>query len=221
MAVSEERNLLIDQLPEAIEINGNSYPIATDFRTGIEYELMLEDVRFSDEQKLIYAIALYYGEDIPIKEDDLEAAVEGIMWFHRCGEPEPKKPRKKEQDDSAQKPLLNDSSKRVFSYRCDAPYVYAAFLSQYGIDLVDTEYLHWWKYSALLKSIKDEELICKIMNYRGVELSSIKDKAERRRISKLKALYAIPNDIKITEQKQLDEIAFGSAREASKVERTQ
>ena len=42
-------------------------------------------------------------------------------------------------------------------------------MSQYGIDLIDIEELHWYKFLALFKGLKDDEIISKIMAYRGYE----------------------------------------------------
>lgn len=53
----------------------------------------------------------------------------------------------------------------VLDYAIDADYIYAAFLSQYGIDLLDVKELHWHKFLALFKGLKDDEMICKIMSY--------------------------------------------------------
>ncbi|WP_242840658.1 Gp15 family bacteriophage protein [Clostridium hydrogeniformans] len=45
-------------------------------------------------------------------------------------------------------------------------------LDQYGADLQNVEYLHWWKFKAL----KEDNEIFKIMGYRYMDLGKIKDK---------------------------------------------
>lgn len=51
----------------------------------------------------------------------------------------------------------DDNGEIVIDYEIDAPYIYAAFLEQYGIDLIDTR-LHWHKFLALLHGLHDTEL---------------------------------------------------------------
>ena len=52
---------------------------------------------------------------------------------------------------------MGEESGIVLDYDKDAPYIYAAFLEQYGIDLVDTR-LHWYKFLSLLHGLHDTEL---------------------------------------------------------------
>ena len=52
---------------------------------------------------------------------------------------------------------VDESCDIVLDYDKDSPYIYAAFLEQYGIDLVDTR-LHWYKFLALLHGLHDTEL---------------------------------------------------------------
>ena len=61
---------------------------------------------------------------------------------------------------------LNHTDVVALDYELDSDYIYSAFLSQYGIDLLEVEDLHWHKFLALMKGLKDDEIICKIMSYR-------------------------------------------------------
>jgi hypothetical protein len=53
--------------------------------------------------------------------------------------------------------MREQNSERVLDYEIDAPYIYAAFMEQYGIDLIETR-LHWYKFVALLHGLHDTEL---------------------------------------------------------------
>lgn len=203
--MSRSSNLLIDQLPEEIIVNGIGYPINTDFRIGIMFDQMLCDSKFTDEEKVTLALQMYFKESIP---EDIDSALPELLAFYRCGSPMPPKPRKTEGEEPPKPPA------RVLDYDYDAPLIYAAFLSQYGIDLQDIVALHWWKFSAMLKGLNSNEEISKIMSYRAVDLSSIKNKEERKRYATLKAKYALPNDDVIAEKKALAEALFGT-KEAS------
>ena len=45
-------NLLIDELPTSVFIDGVSYEINTDYRIAIMFETMMFDSELSDEEKL-------------------------------------------------------------------------------------------------------------------------------------------------------------------------
>lgn len=44
-------NMLVDYLPETVEIEGTEYAIETNFRTFILFEMMMQDPDLSDAEK--------------------------------------------------------------------------------------------------------------------------------------------------------------------------
>ena len=87
----------------------------------------------------------------------------------------------------------NKQGAPVFNFEYDGEYVYAAFYEQYGIDLIDISYLHWWKFQALFKGLSEESRIMKIVGYRNVDISEIKDKDIKKMYQKLKDTYSLPD----------------------------
>lgn len=55
----DKPNILIDTLPETVEVNGRAFSIRTDFRIGIMFELMVFDQNLSDDEKVENALELY------------------------------------------------------------------------------------------------------------------------------------------------------------------
>ena len=56
-------NLLLDKLPEHVEINDKMVAINSDFRTSIRFELLIQDETILSDQKV--AKALMWKEGIP------------------------------------------------------------------------------------------------------------------------------------------------------------
>ena len=77
-------------------------------------------------------------------------------------------------------------------------------MDQYRIDLQDIEDLHWWKFKAMFKSLKEDNEIVKIMGYRSVDLSKIKDKEEKAYYRNMKELHKIP--VSQSEREKIDKI---------------
>lgn len=179
-------NILIDPLPASVEIGGREYAIDTDFSTSIRFELLMSSKECSDSEKIALALNLYYP-NIP---EDAKAAFEKVLWFYSGGA-EPKSAGRKS----------GRGAQQVFDYEYDAPYIYAAFMSDYGIDL--QEGLHWWRFRALFQALKEDNQICKIMGYRTMDVSQLKGK-EKNFYAKMKQKFAIP--LPKSEQEQLDEI---------------
>lgn len=52
-------NLLIAPAPKTVQIAGVETPISWDFRTGIRFELLMEQ-DLTEEERLLQALVLYY-----------------------------------------------------------------------------------------------------------------------------------------------------------------
>lgn len=176
-------NILIDALPQYIKIEDKTYKINSDFRTSMIFEMMINDNELSNEEKTNVALNLYYPK-IPYERD---LAVEAIIWFYSCG--------KREQKVNSENSRARNSSKknnRIYDYELDSEYIYSAFLDQYGIDLQDIECLHWWKFRALFKSLKEDNQIVKIIGYRSVDITKDMSREQKDFYKKMKKLYEIP-----------------------------
>ena len=182
-------NILIDSLPITVEIEDVEYEINSDFRTSILFELLMQDKSISEENKIIQALELYY----PVIPPDINLAIDQMLWFYRCGK-----------DITPSKGTGKGKSTQIYSFEYDDDYIYAAFMDQYNIDLQDIDYLHWWKFKALFKALKEDNEIVKIMRYRSMDLSKIKDKEEKNYYRKMQELYKIP--INKDEKDKLEEI---------------
>ncbi|MBU3109340.1 bacteriophage Gp15 family protein [Clostridium gasigenes] len=171
-------NILIDLLPSSVEVECVKYEINSDFRTSILFEMLMQDDEVSDEDKIVASLELYYA----VLPPNLEMALEKILGFYRCSK-------------DIVKSKGNDKCKsvtQIYSFDYDDDYIYAAFLDQYGVDLQDIEYLHWWKFKAMFKSLKEDAEIVKIMGYRAMDVSKIKDKEEKEFYNRMKKMYEIP-----------------------------
>lgn len=183
-------NILIDLLPTIVNINNVKYEINSDFRTSILFELLMQDSSIGEEDKISMALQLYY----PVIPNDIKESIDKMLWFYRCG-----KDITKSKESGKGKSIT-----QIYSFEHDDDYIYAAFMDQYNIDLQDIEYLHWWKFKAMFKSLKEDNEIVKIMGYRSMDLSKIKDKEEKAYYKKMQELYKLP--ISKDEKEKLDEI---------------
>ena len=117
-----------------------------------------------------------------------------MLWFYKCG--------KEEKEETSQK-ATRENVKRIYSYEFDNELIYSAFKDQYGIDLQDIDYLHWWKFKAMFDALKEDNKIVEIMGYRAVNLNKIKDKEMSKHYKKMQKLYALP-DMRSEEEKESD-----------------
>lgn len=191
-------DMLTQNPPEKVEIQGKLYPINWDFRIGIKMEALLRSSA-SDKEKYIEILKLYY----PLIPADIETAIEKVLWFYLCGE------KAKEEEEKKQRYKRRNSDQPACVFSQDAPYVYAAFKQQYEIDLTSNVSLHWWKFMALFESLDEDTKMSRIMYYRKVSTSGM-SKPQRAYINEMKKLYQIqPGSVKRTlEQRNQEWIEY-------------
>lgn len=177
-------NLLLNNAPDYVKVDGRKEFLNTDFRTSIRFELLMNDSTKSDEEKLSQAMHLYYGQrSFPGK--NIEEAVNKLLWFYTCG----KEPEKQDKKETGKKNTV--SKVRVYDYEHDADYIYSAFLQQYNVDL-QTEKIHWWKFKAMFRALTDQCEFVKIMGYRSIEINNNMTKSQKEFYQKMKKLHALP-----------------------------
>jgi hypothetical protein len=176
------RELLTGNLPESFLIDGKEYKISSDFREIVALEEILSSEDLTDAERGEQALNLFYG-CIP---SDVEAAVDKLCWFMQCGEKErPHRGRRQgTQGDFRQS--------AVYSFIHDAGLIYAAFMAQYGVDLCDVEYLHWWKFKAMFEGLEDSRVIKEVMRCRAVEIDSKMPQGQKDYYNAMKQRYALP-----------------------------
>lgn len=175
-------NILIDRLPETVHISGREYPINWGFRACMLIEIDMFSDR-EDEQKVLDALNIFYFNQIP---DNQEEAMERLLDFYSCGK------RQEKKEGSSECGSLRKNVRRAYDFESDAMMIYAAFKSQYGIDLNDirSNDLHWWKFQAMFDSLDENHLISKVMYYRTVDLKGM-SKNKRAFIKKMREIYKI------------------------------
>lgn len=181
-------SIILNKLPQCTK---NGLRLRTDFRESIKFELLMQDRDIDNKDKLELALNLYFYK-IP---DNIEKAIEDILWFYKCG--------KEELANSNNKGNNKNKKNQIYSYEFDDNYIYSAFLQQYNVDLQDIEYLHWWKFKAMFEGLSKDAKIVEIMGYRAIDLRKIKDKEEKERYKKLKDIYRLP-DMRTQEEKEAE-----------------
>ena len=173
-------NILIDILPTTLNVSGVEYPIYHGFRTAILFELLVQDRKIPEDKKIVAALKLFY-KDIPSDHDE---AMTQLLWFYKGGKSSETKNVKNKTAE------LFRETKVVYSFEKDAGLIYAAFMSQYGIDLNLIEDMHWWKFLALFDGLSEDQRLCQVMQIRAMNTTGL-PRNEVKRINELKKIYSL------------------------------
>lgn len=181
-------NLFYEALPTSVMVSGRLVRIRTDFRDYISLLDMLKDKDVKSVDKRLI-LSEYFLDDVEISYPAIDALCDFMSADFSDGEAS--------QTGTVRK-------KNLFSFSIDYPYILSAFLRDYGIDLIDIKYLHWWKFRMLFDGLSEDNEIKKRIMYRGIDLSEVKDPEEKKRIQKIKKLIEL-------KQEELTDFEIGDA----------
>lgn len=178
-------NFFSQVIPDAIIVGNTEYKINTDFRVWVDIDHLLTQSKVITPEILAKVLRLALeGNNLP---PNIEDTLGAIINFYGCNQKVSKKPSKRAK-----------TQKRIVSFTHDAALIYAAFLSQYRIDLT-CDALHWWKFRALFDALTDEHKLSEVMKCRGTDIFKIKDKDRRMYVKRIQEQYRLPDNRSIEE----------------------
>ena len=168
------------QLQDKIKINNIEYPINTDYRAWLKFQNLIKNLK-EDEESFVKVLSFFVEIGLDFEINFFKEALEECVSFF-VGK------------NSKNSTSSSSDNKKVFDFEKDEKYIYSAFLQEYNIDLYTIENLHWRKFKSLLESLSEETQLSKIIQYRSVELSKIKDKEQKKYYKKMKEIYSLDID---------------------------
>lgn len=191
------------KLPETVNVDGREYKIKTDFREWVAFADVASDCELTAEEKLTLAYDLY-EENAP---RDLNKGLQALFDFF-AAEDLPRTGRQPKKDGNR-----NEKTKKgkrpIFSYLYDSAYILGSFLQYYGIDLAGIDYMHWYKFRALMDALPDKSTVKERVAYRALDPNTIKDNKERARIRKIQQELEIPMEINALTDNDIGDIFGG------------
>lgn len=163
-----------NDLPDVIKTGTNSYRIKTDFRSWIMFENIMIDAGIKDRFKPYFMLDKIMTEQYD--NNDIEHILNALFLFYRMEKPV-KQTRQK-------------SSILGYRYDYDMDLILAAFMQQYGVNLLTTN-MHWWEYKSLFDGLTDKTKFIQVVGYRTADTSKM-DKEQKMKYEELKAFYALP-----------------------------
>jgi|GEM_PF-1182724 len=156
--------------PEEIFIDGKIFHINADFRNILRIFGMISDVNIPENKKLSKLKEWFFdgesGESIEYISNDILSEV--FIGFFRMN--------REIYDESEYSDEYENT--RQFCYDFDAEEIYADFLREYNIDLIEVDFLHWYKFKILLGNLSAESMFRKKIELRFMDLSKFQDNSD-------------------------------------------
>ena len=188
-------NLFYEDYPTVLKVKNEFIPIITDFREYIKLLDMLNDEEVNGYEKMLFLQQYFLKE--PKNMDEAISRLTDFVSMKELNDVHTEESGEGE-DTKVEEP------KPLFSFALDYPYILAGFWQDYGIDISEIKYLHWWKFRQLFDGLSEKTEIKQRIMYRSIDLSTIKDKDERKRIEKIQRSIKLP-------ESELTEYDIGNA----------
>lgn len=126
------------ELPTTVDIGGNPYEIRSDYRAALDILMAFADPDLTNDEKLLAALDIFYPDFVSIPNDDLQEAVDRMMWFLDCGD----------DSDNRKRPKLMD-------WEQDFQFIAAPINRVVGQEIRSMPYFHWWSFISAYYEIGD------------------------------------------------------------------
>lgn len=165
-------NILIDELPNSWEVDGEYFKLKTDYRQVLKFFNIMKNKEMDDNLKVHKILNLFF-----YKVPNSPKIWEFINYYVNAGETK---------ED-------NDNDRKVFDFDIDAGRIYSAFLQTYNINLCQVE-MHWFIFMELLQALPENTRLMQIIDIRSRKVNKSDSKEYVRELRKLQNKYRIEDE---------------------------
>lgn len=170
------------EYPEFAEIDGELYRINTDYIYALQCFKIIDDNSISDVERAIAVVSVLFGQenekgDIINIPKNINVALEKATIFLSCGK--------------ESKNITDVKKDMDFDY--DKEFIYASFMSDYNIDLENTN-MHFGKFCNLISGLTEDTILNRVRDLRNTNLSDYTDPKTRSRIQEAMERVALPTE---------------------------
>lgn len=178
-------------LDDTVIVDGAEYTLDLSFDNVLRLIDMLDDKELDDVTQIDTGLQMLLGVDLDMGIEQKEEIFYQIFQEAIGQEAEEGQPV-----DIAGNPMPEQKEQKTHDLKQDAAYIYASFMSDYGIDLFEQQgKLHWDKFKALLAGLTDGSKFLRVIEIRTMELPKGKGtEKQRNEIKKLKKIYELKDD---------------------------
>lgn len=158
--------------PEYALIDNKKIKINTDYRTALACLKAINDDEITDIERAYAVISLLFGEDTEIQDTD--EALKKATYFLCCGK------KNKQNNDEI-----------VMDFEQDEEYIRTSIRTDFGINLNEVDYMHWWEYNELIHGLTEQCILSKVIGIRQMDESDYKEPKTLKKIRDAKNSVAL------------------------------
>lgn len=172
---------LTDYEDSFLVFQGRRYKLDLAYDTVLNVQRMFQERKLDDSDMLTEALKIFH---VP------KRCIRSLTWQERS---ELLQAIYEEKIQTRPRPRVGKQQK-LFDFEEDGEYIYASFMQDYGIDLIEEQgKLPWLRFIALFQGLTPGTKIKEVMKYRAMEvpMPNKNNQKEIQEIMELKAYYAL------------------------------
>lgn len=188
-------------IDDSVKVNGHVYALDLEFSKVLRWYEMWKDESLSEEYRMFLSLVMILDIDWDkppknyselttyVDEDDL-SELSGAIIDRIVGDIATSTTVEKDMNGN----ILSDEEHQYYDFEEDSGYIYASFLMDYQIDLIEAREngsLHWDKFNHLLSGLSEQTKFKKVIEIRSMEIPSDASYERKEEIRKAKAAVAL------------------------------
>ena len=176
--------------PETVNVGGEDVTVNADFRVALKILKLYGDPNVSGIWKSKKLLEWFYPE-LPL---DLAGAVDALMAFMSPPTEDTNDPMRKYVNERR---AAKKTDSPTFCFEFDAKEIFSSFMQDYGIDLTEIGFMHWYRFLMLLQTLSRYSPLNRKIELRTMEVKDLKGR-DKAKLMKAKEEVKIP--VKLTEE---------------------
>lgn len=176
-------SFLTEPIINSVDFDGRKYQVYAPFDNVLEVQRLFREEQIPDQLKIQQALKMLTinsRKAVQMPPKAMQALLREI--FEKC-------------INMQKRPEVRGGKMPVLDFDYDAEYIYASFMLDYGIDLIDMQgRLHWKKFISLFHGLSEQTKIREVMRIRSMEVPRFTGKNGKliQEIQEMKSYYALP-----------------------------
>lgn len=183
---------LTNQLEHSIVIGNRIVEADFTFDVVLKWYELLEDDSINDIEKTLIGFKMFIGETSEYDEQQIVEAMQSISNYLS----QSAYGNFNDEEIDSEFEVEPEPPTKYYSYTKDAEAIYASFLFDYNIDLVDAQgVMHWDKFKALFNNLSENSPFQRIVNIRQTDPNEYKDDPKAmQKIIEAQEFYRLEDD---------------------------
>lgn len=163
---------LTNELEHSIVIGNRIVEVDFTFDVVLKWYELLEDNSINDIEKTLIGFKMFIGKISEYDEQQIVEAMQSISAYLS----QSAYGNFNDEEIDSELEVEPELPTKYYSYTKDAEAIYASFLFDYNIDLVDVQgVMHWDKFKALFNNLSEKSPFQRIVNIRQTDPNEYKD----------------------------------------------